>query len=937
MPSLTHNTALYLLSALSALSAAAATVNQTASQYYEQALIQLNNNDTKAAVIQLKNAVQQQSDFLAAHILLGETYLRQRDLIAAEGELLKTKQLGADSSLIVKPLAQLYLYQIRYSQLLKEIEPGLFERSLRPDLYIYRGHAQLQLNHLSDAINEYALAAQIDPQRIEPIIGKANVLLRRADFKGAQQAADEATQKEPRNAETWYIKAAIKHYQGDLDAALTDYQQALSIAPEHLDAHLAKIGILMDLRRDQDADHELTALRVTYPNEPRIAYLHAVLLQRLQRSEQAIAALKAAAEVLDTIQPEFIVQHAQSLMLASLVNYSLQRFEQATIYLTEYSKQFPDHIGAYKLRASVFLAKGEPEKAIDLLKPLLITTPNDYRLCLLLGTAYMQTGRHEQANTLLEQAATLEAQGGSGESYTEMGLNRLEMGQEALAVQQLELAVKHNPENIKAGIPLVITYINRQQGDKAVQLAQALSQQAPQNLTLLNLLGTAQVAVQKRVEARKTFEQALIQDPNFLTAHLNLSKLDVATGNLQAAKERLERLLKKFPENVAILLELAQVARTAKQPEQALTWLQTARKLEPQSLPALLALMELKIATGKAIEAASLAQDSNTNLINNLQVQETLGRSYLASDNLSKAAGVFQRMSRNIGFNAPQLYKIANGQVQAHDYSEAIKTLKKAVLGDANYLPAQVLLTELELRYGEPLFAKKRAEELVKQHPDQAIGYRLLGDIANHANNPKQALSHYQTAFNKQPETALLIKLYMTKQQSGEQADAMQILQAWLRQHPQDEITQLALAEGYLHQGQFELALPLYEQLQQRYPQQVDLLNNLAYLYFHQGDSRALSIAQQAKQLAPENPAVNDTLGWILVQQDKAAEGLTYLRHAFVRASQDAEIRYHIAVALHGLNRNQEAKQQLEQALKMPRDFSGLAEAKALLKHLNDH
>jgi cytochrome c-type biogenesis protein CcmH/NrfG len=152
--------------------------NIQASRFYEEAVVQFRNNDTKAAIINLKNALQQNPKYLAAHILLGQAYLREKDLALAEHELTVAEQLGADKSLLVLSRAQLYLYEIKYSPLLQEINPSQYSSSLQPTLYLYRGHAHFQLNQLNEALKEYETAAHLNPQLAAPILGKANVLLR---------------------------------------------------------------------------------------------------------------------------------------------------------------------------------------------------------------------------------------------------------------------------------------------------------------------------------------------------------------------------------------------------------------------------------------------------------------------------------------------------------------------------------------------------------------------------------------------------------------------------------------------------------------------------------------------------------------------------------------------------------------------------------------
>jgi predicted Zn-dependent protease len=86
--------------------------------------------------------------------------------------------------------------------------------------------------------------------------------------------------------------------------------------------------------------------------------------------------------------------------------------------------------------------------------------------------------------------------------------------------------------------------------------------------------------------------------------------------------------------------------------------------------------------------------------------------------------------------------------------------------------------------------------------------------------------------------------------------------------------------------------------------------------------------------LAPDQASTNDTLGWILVNKGQVERGLNYLRNAHSRLSQDPEIRYHIAVALHHLQRKDEARQELEALLKSGESFSGIEQAKALLQKL---
>ena len=502
--------------------------------------------------------------------------------------------------------------------------------------------------------------------------------------------------------------------------------------------------------------------------------------------------------------------------------------------------------------------------------------------------------------------------------------------------EELELAITGKPENVKAGIALAIMYIDRGEAKKALRVTQAMHEHAPENLTLLNLLGTAQVAAKQNDLARRSFEKAISLDPNFITAYLNLSKLDTAERKPAEARQRLQKLHERFPESSAILIELARTDQANGDYEQAGFWLEQARKIDSRSMATILALVDLKLKTGRFSEAVNVALEGKKIDRDNIQLLDALGRSYIAAGNRGKARGVFQKMSDLAGFNAKQLYRIAEQQTAVADYAEAIKTLKKAVVGNEFYIPAQIALAEMELKHGKPIFALNRAQYLVKQYPRQAFGYRLLGDIDSQEGHFAQAVKNYQLAFDREQNPKLVMKLYAALKQAGEGAKAFALLERWVKANPQDNAPLEALAEEHLQAGRLPEAQNYYEILVGRDKNQPYLLNNLAYIYFNSGDERALKYAEQARQLAPEQPSINDTLGWILVNNGQPEQGLHYLRSAYARSSQDPEIHYHIAVALYRLGRLEEAKQELQQALSAKRPFNGIDEARSLLKQISE-
>jgi len=133
---------------------------------------------------------------------------------------------------------------------------------------------------------------------------------------------------------------------------------------------------------------------------------------------------------------------------------------------------------------------------------------------------------------------------------------------------------------------------------------------------------------------------------------------------------------------------------------------------------------------------------------------------------------------------------------------------------------------------------------------------------------------------------------------------------------------------------QFKPAIANFETVLKKSPTNVLALNNLAWAYQQEKDARALPTAEQAAKLAPDSPAVMDTLGWILVEQGDLKRGIQVLEQASSRAPEANDIRYHLAFGLNKAGDKAKARKQIEQALANGKSFAQIDEAKELLKQL---
>ena len=90
-------------------------------------------------------------------------------------------------------------------------------------------------------------------------------------------------------------------------------------------------------------------------------------------------------------------------------------------------------------------------------------------------------------------------------------------------------------------------------------------------------------------------------------------------------------------------------------------------------------------------------------------------------------------------------------------------------------------------------------------------------------------------------------------------------------------------------------------------------------------------MARRAVALAPRVAAVQDTLGWALLQDGQAAEAAKVLEKARELAPADPEALYRLAVAQKAAGDRAAAQQNVQKALWMSTNFKDVDAARKLL------
>jgi Tfp pilus assembly protein PilF len=121
--------------------------------------------------------------------------------------------------------------------------------------------------------------------------------------------------------------------------------------------------------------------------------------------------------------------------------------------------------------------------------------------------------------------------------------------------------------------------------------------------------------------------------------------------------------------------------------------------------------------------------------------------------------------------------------------------------------------------------------------------------------------------------------------------------------------------------------------------------NNLAVIYSAEPDKmqQALVLAQRAKRALPSVSAINDTLGWIYVSQgvynlaipilQQAVQGDVAANQTPEQKAQAAVIRVHLATALYRNGDKQQARAQLQNAIRLDQAVAQQSNVQQMLKN----
>ncbi|WP_407278410.1 XrtA/PEP-CTERM system TPR-repeat protein PrsT [Aromatoleum evansii] len=890
----------------------------------------LAKSDLQAASIQLKNALQENPKLAEARYLLGDVNLRQGNPVAAEKEFRRAIELGVSVEQVSPLLARAMVQMGQFDQVIKEFAATeLQDPVANARLWASIGDAYLERKDPSKAREAFELALKSNADDVPARIGFGRMKYLTGDVDGAFAEAEAVLARGAAGEEAGdahALRANVLLSRKQVDEGLAALREAVKGRPSSVAYHFALISLLLERGDMSEAAERLAAMEKVAPKHPLTHYLFAL---HDFRSSKTASAREHIAETV-RLAPEYL----PGRMLAGLIHASLNEHVLAREHLAMVVGRTPQNRTARVGLARLEFGAGDPQKAMDTLKPLLSEKNPDAGSLQLAARIQLAQGKLDAAADTYERLVAVRP---SDElARTQLGVARLLDGDSAAGLSDLETASTLEGSSGAADFALVMVHLRQGEIDKAAAAQRRLEEKRPDDPRTYMLQGGIALARRDLAGARLSFEKALSLKSDYLPAAVNLARIDLAERKPAEALERVEGIVAKHPDNVAASLLLANLQKaTGAAPDKVRATLERASRAMPGEATPKLALAAEALGQRDAKKAISIVQEVIAAHPDDPRAHEMMGRAQLLAGDHQQAIAAFSKQAGLQPKLPAPLIHLADAQQLAKDSAAAEQTLRRALGLKQDLLEAQQRLAAL-------LAATKRLPDAIgiarmvqKQKPKSPAGWNLEGDLYLLAKDYASAVTAFRKSLDVRRATETVIKLHSAQILAGRAADAEKTIAEWLRHKPKDLRVHTYLAERALGERKLEEADRLYRKIDEIRPDTPQVLNNLAWIAGLRGDPKAVVLAERAVTLAPENPAILDTLGVLQIKSGQTEKGIENIRKAVSLAPAAPALRLSLAKAYVTLGRREDATKEVDALLEaLPQNSPLRAEVTAMREKL---
>jgi putative PEP-CTERM system TPR-repeat lipoprotein len=669
-----------------------------------------------------------------------------------------------------------------------------------------------RMNNVQAAFPEYIRAADALPDNREAQIKATELLLLARQFEDAKARAATLLVKNPKDVDALLLRANAMAALKDPERAMADVEEALKIQPSESRAFLSLATIRMQTGEAQEAEAAFKQAITLQPSSARPRLAYANFLWSAGRPNDAERELKEAI----SLEPRYAIANRMLAALYAATN-RLDLAEQPLKVVAEVSASSD--------------AKFE------------------------LAEYYLRTRRPQEAKKLLTELGAAQAAFSRAEAM--LASMDYDAGRVREAHARLDKILERAPKDAPALTIAAHWLANEKKLDEALDRAKSAVGADAQSAPAYYALGVVHRLRREVSDAIKAYSEALRLNPRLVEAQVELSRLNLASGNPEAALRYAEEAKQTAPANAAVRLALARSLLAQGELGRAGTEIAQLQTALPNS--AAVHILNGRLHAMRNNEAAARTSYERALELSPEDVDAVGLLAGLDLKNKQIDAAV-QRVEAALALHPDRAELLAIAATvydQTGQNEKAEQTLRRAVAADPRFSAGYAMLAQLYMKQRRLDEARAEFEGIVKRDP-RAVGARtMVGVILESQGKRAEAKRWYEMFVADVGNSPIAANnLAFIYADDGTNLDtALQLASFAKKEMPESAEVNDTLGWVYYKKDLATLAVGPLEESVKKNPNSADVLYHLGMTYAKTGEkAKSRELLERALKLNPKMP-----------------------------------------------------------------------------------
>ena len=835
---------------------------KSSEEYIASANSFIEAKDYDAAIIELKNAVQQDPENALLRFELGKVYLETKDFVSAEKELRRARGLGHPASQVIPLLSKAFQRTGAHNAMVDiDHASSQLTASERVEVGFYKVQSLVEIDEVEQARALITELQTVDTQSVYKGLVSVIEMILDQDLESALARVKELRDQSPLNRDALVILARLNLRLNQFDDAIAAYADYISKFPEDTTTKFMVASLLTELGRSEEAEVYIDDLLALSANNPMLNQLKGIALAEQGKFESSFEYLKKAIEAGRT---DPVLR-----LVAGYTAYELKDYDYANSQLSLIASDLPNDHPGLKLLAASQLQLGLSDDATSVLSRVDTVTQDDAQLFSRAGFELLKAGNVADARSILERTKPISE---DSDDLLRLGVLQLSMNN-IEGIINLEEAVAKAPDSITAQTTLATAYLATNQIDKAQALAKEWKASSPNDVRPYILEADLDIRARDFVAADAEYDAALLISPKNPDVLLAKARLFAQQQDIDGASNLVQMVLDDDPSHLGALAMQYMIERERGNSSAVVEQAEQLLLNAPQN--ELLRFVVARMQTseqqfGKALDTLSVIKDEVQSPKDYWLIK---GQALLQSNNLAESTQHYEKWFDSFPYDKDALL----GLLLIHDLTgDADSALEATQVFLAKREDAQISI--LESHFYSLKGDVNASRDILNEAPEGAQELPFVqGIIARNfisESNFTEAMQPAMLAYEEKPNLRNLLMIIQSYEGSGEADAAYTVLTQHTERFSNDPRAKMLLAERQIGRD-VDAAISEYESLIDENQNNFVAINNLAYLQLQKGNlEQAERLAERAVELQPQNPATSDTLAQVHVAKKDYDEAL---------------------------------------------------------------